>query len=661
MADSPLTFPVPLPVILNKQGDDDRGTPMPVRVTNLPDSDIQEEQLETSSSMLGFFQQFWNKEKKFQNLDKLNLKIAQAWDKFGIAKFAGGMIKGLKSVVSGLTGLGMGFFGMLTGLLAFAFLDPSGGFLASVIGMFANFLVMFIDVIAKLIPRLIPIIVKIIPILIKAFGKILESISKMIPVIIEALVKGLPLLYEALKKAVPMLVTNIMDAIINTMKLIKDKIPFLEPILSFIEKTGEGIKKIFDPNDGDVKTRLQAFAKETFTNFMTAMRDQFQNTRSLANETFGEKNVRALEATMILYGALSVIIGGLVGILGVVNFLLGIKKTLLLAESLGLITANAGLAGMAAALWTLIAPMLPFILLAVALVAAFALLYVYWDEVVEFLGKAWEWLKDSTIKGFNALIEWVPKAFDSLVKSLKDVFNWIGDIFWDFVGLLMIPVNFIFDGIIFLYKQFIKIKDKFYSAMQGIVKIFSDLFGKIKNIFEGKLDIGASIANAVRSAFSNIPGMDRIKSWFNELLDTIQDSDVFKWLSKAKKFVTGESDTASIKTMVTSKLSGKLSKVSEGALGNVIDTYFKSGGKSDLKSLASSSGLKDADIKTITDTIASTAKELKITVDSNISTENMERLLQKLIDKEPFKQAVGYQAPQTQEKSFFDKLNPFKS
>jgi len=541
------TFPIPLPVIMKDEkeyAEEEAWKEQEERQLKIQEEILQEELKNNvfALNQLDLLGDGFSSIEDKPGIKKEKEKQVKAWGNIFKLKVFEKTLLGIKGIASSLGG---GLFDTLIGLMLWAFIDPNGSLMMSLINIFVSLSVMVIKMFARMLPVVIKMILNLIPVVIKAFLTIITAVIDVLPEIIQSISKLLPMIFKTLKDLLPGVIVKLMDAVILAVSQIKDKIPFLKPILEFIEQMAGSIKNLFDPNGGEIKSKLLTFAKDTFINLMDALWNQFKNIRNLAAEVFGEKTIRLLESALILFGLMQAAISAHNAIIAISTFAEWAKTAATAGSLPSLFAATA-------AIWALAAPMLPIVLAVAAVIAAFVLLYVFWDEIAEWFGKAWDWFVD------NAL-DWLIDGFRLLMLP----FTWPIEIGW------------------YIYKNWEKIKNKFSDGIKAFQQIFpnisktiSDIFNGFKNIKIG--DVGDMIFKAfdtallgipslLRKAFSNIPGAEAFRKGWEELVNWFAKSKVGKWVDS----ILGGGDKKSQSTFEKS-----ISNIYAGEFGNRDETVL---------------------------------------------------------------------------------------
>lgn len=499
------SFPVPLPVIMKdeKEAAEDEAW-----------KQYQEESLQMQEAALE--QQIeYNKKGTIFSLNQIDLlsnisdkptvkdkkeKQVKFWDNIFKHKIFENTLKGIKGIASSLGG---GFLDTLIGLMLWAFIDPNGTLMISLINIFVSLSLMVIRMFARMIPVVLKMILKVLPVIINAISQIINTIIDVLPDIIDSVITLMPLIFNTLAKAIPQIITKLMDAVILVMGKLKEKFPFLKPLLNFIEKMALSIKELFDPNSNlGIKERLIIFAKSLVITFGEALMaglkallpllgtlltdlkdsigevlfDMVDSIHSYLLDNLGEKGMKALEAFGI---AIGIIIGLMTAGALAVGVMIAWEYVMIGVTWLKTIATLANLkAAIAytAVMWASIAPILLVILAVVAVIAAFVLLYTFWDDISLWFSEGWEKFKTLASEGIVNLWNGVGNYFNEAYEDLKhNVFR---------------PIKNLWDGIGSWFSEgYINIKDSISNWISdfwnGIVNFFDEKYQNIKeNIFK---------------------------------------------------------------------------------------------------------------------------------------------------------------------------------
>lgn len=560
-----MVFPIPLPIIMNPTDDG---------------KSVQEKTLEVQEEQLEQQVKFSDDSEKLNAMfaDQIDLlgdiadkpaiketkeKQVKFWDKIFKNKIFESTLKGIKGIASSLSG---GLFDTLIGLMLWAFIDPNGSLMISLINIFVSLSVMLIRMFAKMIPVVLKMILKVLPVIINAISEIINTVIDVLPNIIDSVVTLMPLIFNTLAKAIPRIITKLMDAVILVIHKLQDKFPFLQPILQFIERLALAIKELFDPNSPlGIKERLLIFAKTLFSIFGDALLAGLQALipllgsllDSLTNyvmeslselgdsihnyllEHLGEKGMKALKGFGIALG----IVLGILGALGVAWGVMIAYEYALLAvqwlKNFSIVSAIAPLTAYTTAMWASLAPFAPLILAILGFIAIFVLLYTFWDEIAAFFKKAWNWFIDN--------------ALDLLMIGIR---------------ILLLPWTFPIEAGWFIYKNWEKIKKKIMDGIKTFQQMFPNLskwisdtmgsmFGNIKIGDVGDMIFKAfdrallGIPSLLERAFSNIPGVETFRKGWEDLEKWFKTTIFYTALKKTGMIGGGDNEPKQFKDILS--------------------------------------------------------------------------------------------------------------
>lgn len=588
-----MTFPIPMPIIMTPSEKDKE------------EVSIQEETLKVQKKQLEHQVDFSDDSEKLNSMfaDQIDLlgdiadkpaikdtkeKQVKFWDKIFKNKVFESTLKGIKGIASSLGG---GLFDTLIGLMMWAFIDPNGSLMISLINIFVSLSVMVIRMFAKMIPVVLKLILKILPVIIKAISEIINTIIDVLPDIIDSIVTLMPLIFNTLANAIPQIIVKLMDAVVLVINKLKDKFPMLEPVLKFIERLALAIKELFDPNSPlGIKERLLLFAKTLLIIFgealleglqalipllgdllvslkdsvMESLNEMGNSVHNYLLEHLGVKGMKALEGFGIALGAIvgTMLAGAIAAGIWVTGIYLWTAAMWI--KNVAILAGIPALLSFAAGVWATIAPILLIVLAVIAVIAVFVLLYTFWDEIAKWFSESWNWFKenalDNIITGLRLLL--LPFSWP-IELGLYIYNNWqkISDLFFKaidwfmenaldllIIGLraLMLPWTWPIEAALYIYKNWEKIKKKlsdgikaFQQMFPNISKTISDIFNGFKNIKIG--DVGDMIFKAfdtallgipglLRRAFANIPGAEAFRKGWEELVNWFAKSKVGKWV-----------------------------------------------------------------------------------------------------------------------------------
>ena len=541
-----MTFPIPLPVIMQDEKDYAEAEAW---------KQYQEESLQLQEAALE--QQIeYNQKGDIFAMNQIDLlgdiadkpavkqnkeKQVKIWDKILKNKTFEGIWKGIKGIASSLSS---GFMDMILGLMVWAFLDPDGSLMISLINILVSLSVMVIRMFAKMIPVVLRMIIKVLPVILKAIMTIIDTVIDVLPEVIEAVIKMLPIIWKMLETQVPIIIGKLMDAVVLILHKIGDHFPMLKPLLDLIERFAISIKTLFDPNSPlGIKERLLIFAKTLLIIFgeallkglqalipllgdllvslkdfvMESLNEMGNSIHSYLLEHLGAKGMRALEGFGI---ALGVIVGTmLAGAFAAGIWVAGIYlwTAAMWIKNVAILAGIPAILSFAAGVWATISPLLLIVLAVIAVIAVFVLLYTFWDEIAEWFGKAWNWFLDN--------------AIDMLMTGIR---------------LLMLPFTWPLETGWFIYKNWEKMKKKLdpiikliMDKLNQFINSIADGFKNLKNVSIGDILYNAfnsalhGIPELLRKYFSNIPGADTLRKGFEALEKWFKKSIFYAGLEKA--------------------------------------------------------------------------------------------------------------------------------
>lgn len=396
----------------------------------------------------------------------------------------------LKALNAIKNSIGQGLIDLIIGLLAFALFDPDGSLLSSLVMLFANLLVMIIGMIGQLLPKIIGILITVIPVLITAIKNVLLEVAKLMPVIIDTIIALIPVIFDALTQIIPALIQGIGTIIVTILGKLGEYFPALQGVVDLLITAIQSIVSWVNPQTVGILLKWAA----------------------------------------IIGG----IIAAIVVVVKVVTFIISVLKILGLV--IGFLFSPIGL----------------IIAAVVGLIAVIYLLWANWDTVSKWLAEAWEWMKNAAI----AAVNWIVDALMSLWDTAKKVI--IGVLAVMFLPVTMMVLvgmliynhwetikGFIFSIIGMVMKILNKFKKILFKTIDGVLNIVSSKISSVVNIFRGMMDkirsmfdpenIFQSIKTAVSNAFENIPGLAKIRQFFDDLMEKLKNSAIGRFLSGGDK------------------------------------------------------------------------------------------------------------------------------
>jgi phage-related protein len=382
--------------------------------------------------------------KKNEKGEKLKDKLAKFWDKIKFWKYFPDLFKNIKEIAKNSYEKVKGWIEGLAEWFWYSLVDPSGSLITTVVSliipMLGNLVTLIMNMLGTVIPQIINMVIAYLPQMFRMIEMLVLKLVKMAPMFINALVKAIPIIIKGLVKVLPVLVKALIKVSIVLFKAIIVLIPvllkgvweaakgiwkelvnawpeiktaFVKAMIDFkndlfkafpdLKKTFDQISDWFDFTKGDFTTKL----KELVTGAWDTFKGLGDLIYSMIGDYFGPKTKKMIEGTTIALGLLLIA--------------LGIYKLYIIGANIVTWILNGGLMGMVAAMWALVAPILPIVLGIAAIIAAFVLLYVYWDEIVDWLNKAWPKFKETVVEGFTKVFTAISDAITKWWTNLKDL------------------------------------------------------------------------------------------------------------------------------------------------------------------------------------------------------------------------------------------------
>lgn len=211
----------------------------------------------------------------------------------------------------------------------------------------------------------------------------------------------------------------------------------------------------------------------------------------------------------------------------------------------------------------------PFVAIVAAVIGLAIIIYMYWDEIGEYLTAAWDWIKETAVAVWNGIVAFFKE--------------------WGLTILAIItgPIGILIGLII---KYWDDIKAVTLKVWNGIKNFFSNLWNGIKSIVTAAV---TWYLQRVKNAWNNIKSVtssvwNGIKSFFSSIWNGIK-SVVSGAVNGIKTTIT--TIWNKIKSVTSSAWNGIKSTISNGITGawNVVKGYvgrFLNSGKSLMTSLA---------------------------------------------------------------------------
>lgn len=469
----------------------------------------ENEMMERNLKMAGMSKREEDKDRKMKRKDdKRNRKLGVEWEKLGIYKFFKSMLGKLGLVAVGIATLGSGFLsGILNDfmeLMLYAAVDPNGSliamFIKSIVPLFLNLANLIINILFQLIPDLIQFFVKMTPVFLKTLEKVIYKIIEAIPMIIDMLMVAVPIIFNAFVKATPRIVHAIMEGVSKILNQIATRIPALKPLAEFITELAKGVDYLFS-GEGTFLERLKVFLTNIFSSMLSFIKNSLSSLWEYGKTWFKDFYNGLSDLGKILIWTI-----GIIGAL-VLGFLI-LKGVLIAMAALPAIVSAAMMAVSA------IIAFFPFLVigfLVVAAIAAIAALIVYWDDIWNFITSSW----------------------NKFVGYLKNGWNWLTNAFSSIVDFLTETITSPFNLIKVIWKNWDKVSRKLRDGFMSLI----NLFGRLGEFIKQKIDsffnmiknfnLGEFIKNTLSNALEDIPGLNKIKEFFEFIANWLKDK--LKW------------------------------------------------------------------------------------------------------------------------------------
>lgn len=255
----------------------------------------------------------------------------------------------------------------------------------------------------------------------------------------------------------------------------------------------------------------------------------------------------------------------------------------------------------------------PIFWVVAAIVAAVALIYIYWEPISEFFMNLWEsikeifanvyqWIDDKTGGAFSVYVELITRYMKMVWDNIKSVWDYVKNTFTNVLDFLKALVTGDFEGM----------KKAIQNQMENSRKLLSNILGNIKKHFG---DILSKIWSNVKEKFENIKQSirDKIQGAKTALVTKFQEM-VSNARTKVQNILTTVRTTfQNMVNAVRDKINGVRDRVREGLnraldiVRNIKDKFLQAG-KNIVTSIAD--GIKSA-IGKVTGAISDVATKVR--------------------------------------------------
>lgn len=322
----------------------------------------------------------------------------------------------------------------------------------------------------------------------------------------------------------------------------------LENILAIIGNIAEAFSNAWNYN-GNGDAIVQNLA-DAFNNLLTAINnvvqsEGFQNFLKFCSEKFREISEKLAsinwQPLMDALGNIGRNLGTIA--LDILNGIVDIFKWLvehpIVAEILIAIAVAIGILSTAYSIWSTVTTvlttvqtalnisLLPLIAIITAIIAVIALIVLAimnWSEISEWLGKAWEWLKQKAVEIFTAIGEFFSNIWQSICDTVTNIWNGIKEFFSNIWNGIKNTAVSIFNGI----------KDTISNVFNTIKNTISNIWNNIVNTIS---NVWNTIVNKVREGVSG--AWNAITSVFGNIADWFRNIFTNAWQAVKNVFSTG--------------------------------------------------------------------------------------------------------------------------
>jgi len=284
----------------------------------------------------------------------------------------------------------------------------------------------------------------------------------------------------------------------------------IEPVTSAVKS---GFAGILD----EVVGLLEGVDLAGFADTIKAKFDEFSGT--ITNVVNGFKSVTEwITNNKPLLTGLAIVIGSIAAGIGAYNIVMGVKAAM---DAAGATSLWAYVSAQIAANTAMFASPITWVVAGiVALIAIIVLCIVYWDEIREAIGKAWDW----AVEKWGQAAEWFKTTVVQPISNFfKNLWSGVSDAASNAWNKLKSGAQGAWNGI----------KSVFGSVASYFGKIFGDAWSKVKAVFSTGGKIFSGITEGITAAFKKvvnaiINGINRVVSIpfnaINRVLDKIRNA-----------------------------------------------------------------------------------------------------------------------------------------
>jgi len=208
------------------------------------------------------------------------------------------------------------------------------------------------------------------------------------------------------------------------------------------------------------------------------------------------------------------------------------KVTALWASASASIAAAGGLGALAASVWAAMAPFLAWMAVGAAVVMAAWWLYNNWDQVVNALAAAWQWIKDVAAQTWEAIKDFFVRIGQKIAAFFREHWDELLIIVFNIAGLIVVTVIRHWDKIEAFTKDIWNaIKSFFKSVWEAIKAVIGpplqSMWNEVTKVWNHIKSSTSSVWNNIKSSLSST--WNTIKSAFSKAWNAIKSTASSVW------------------------------------------------------------------------------------------------------------------------------------
>lgn len=172
-----------------------------------------------------------------------------------------------------------------------------------------------------------------------------------------------------------------------------------------------------------------------------------------------------------------------------------------------------------------------FAAIVAGVIAAIALIVIYWDEIVEFLVAAWEWIAEKAVEIWDAITTAIVDAWNYISNLASDIWSGIKTTVVD-AFQWMYDHNYYFEALVdFIVSAWNKAKSITTSVWNSVKSFLTGLWNGLKStvttVWNGIKSAVTTVWNAVKSVTTTV--WNGIKSFLSPVFNTIKSALTNAW------------------------------------------------------------------------------------------------------------------------------------